>query len=690
MKQFAFLQKQFIIGLVAILLLIWGGVWYEFERNQQAALHEARVETAAQAQIFAEFSLSTIKRVNELLVDLRTYWTGDWQSFAAQVQRRQEFISDVAFQVAVIDRDGLLLFSNLAPATTKTDLSEREHFKVHKQAPADDKLFISRPVKGKVSGKWSIQFTRPIRDANGFAGVIVVSISPDLFASFSERLRMSDDSSVTVIRRTAEVMARYPLADTSIGRVIKDADFLKSTDQVSGSFQKVSETDGRERIYGYYSLADYGMTFVVGRSIKSVQDSLVAQRWSILITAILMSLLVLVFFLAMMRSLLERQQVQNRLREREAMLIESQALAQIGGYSIDAQTRVWTSTVTLDDIIGATHGQAKTWQVWLDLIHPDDRAEVLPLWEGLWDSKGRLDKAFRIRRLSDGQVRWVHAYASYRSTDNHPLAIHPHVVGLLQDITEQMEHEAELSLARVQAESANQTKSAFLATMSHEIRTPLNGVLGMTELVLDGPLEASQRDLLLISKESAEHLLAIVNDILDFSKIESRNLTMESVPFELSSLTSGVVQSLSPLAEQKSLKLVCRMHVRQADTVLGDPVRVRQVLFNLINNAIKFTQTGEVTLDVYTERVGPSRVKVICELRDTGIGIAADKIGTIFSPFAQADTSTTRHYGGTGLGLAICRQLAQLMGGDVTVTSTLGQGSCFEFVAYLDTPSIMD
>ena len=179
------LRSQISLIVILSIVLVWAAAAYELYRSQQSRVHEAEVRTVVQAHVFAEYSRSTIKRINEFILDLRPEWTGDWKYFSNSVQRRQENIDDLTFQVAIIDRDGILAYSNLAKPTDRTDLSQREHFKVHQEAGNADRLFISRPLKGKVSGKWSIQITRPILKNGKFDGVLVVSVSPDQFAGFA-------------------------------------------------------------------------------------------------------------------------------------------------------------------------------------------------------------------------------------------------------------------------------------------------------------------------------------------------------------------------------------------------------------------------------------------------------------------------------------------------------------------------
>ena len=254
-------------------------------------------------------------------------------------------------------------------------------------------------------------------------------------------------------------------------------------------------------------------------------------------------------------------------------------------------------------------------------------------------------------------------------------------LGISHDITGQKQAAEQMRVAKEAAEAASRAKGEFLANMSHEIRTPLNAIMGLTELVLDTELATSQREYLKLVLESSVSLLAVINDILDFSKIEAGKLQLESAEFELRESLGDALKSLAFRAHCRGLELAAEIHPEVPERLIGDAGRLRQVLVNLVGNAIKFTENGEVVVEVNSVSCSEQETELRISVRDTGIGIPPEKLVAIFEAFEQVDMSTTRKYGGTGLGLAICSRLVSLMGGRIGVESQLGQGSTFHFTA---------
>jgi signal transduction histidine kinase/response regulator of citrate/malate metabolism len=342
----------------------------------------------------------------------------------------------------------------------------------------------------------------------------------------------------------------------------------------------------------------------------------------------------------------------------------------------------------------------KLWEVEPDLQIVICSAYSDYSWDDLITKIGQSDRLVILKKPFDNvevlqlslalTEKWHLLQQSRLKLETLQRAVAERTAELRAEISVRKRAEDEAHSAQQAAEAASRSKSAFLANMSHEIRTPMNGILGMTNLLLETDLTGEQRDFAETLRNSSETLMGILNDILDFSKIEAGRLTLETTDFVLWEIVESAIELHAARAAQKRLELVTQVGEEVPTLLRGDPLRLRQVLLNLVGNAIKFTSRGEVFLDVSLDRQDDATAEVRFEIRDTGIGIAEDVIPRLFHPFTQADESTTRRYGGTGLGLAISRRIVEAMGGSISVRSAVGQGTVFCFTVLFQKQAVAE
>ena len=575
-----------------------------------------------------------------------------------------------------VDAAGTLSASTLKYPINRIDLNDREFFRYHRDTPGDAP-YISLPNKNRISQKWSFVFSQRISSPDGsFAGVVGASLEMGYFESLYADLFDNASRVVSLVRDDGFPVVMFPPQEKAFSVSLQDSSMFHSRlpHKPKDVYREREGGSGdAERLIAYCRLpANYPL---VARISYDWDDALaVWKRYTLVKTvlAIMLSGLAIVLTRLLMRRLYELERSEEQ-RSLMALIVDQSPVSVVitNPEAIISYVNPRFESLTgysSQEAMGENPRILKT-----DITSPETFTEM---WAKL--SSGQKWSGELCNKKKDGSLYWEMAHLFPVIGNNGAIT---HFAAVKEDITERKQSEEELQRAKKVAEMANSAKSEFLASMSHEIRTPINAITGMAYLTLQTDLDVRQRDYVRKLLSAAESLLGIINDILDFSKIEAGKLDLESVMFDLPEVLDHVNNIIAVKAEEKGLVLDISLSPDVPRTLVGDPLRLRQILINLTGNAVKFTEHGQVVIAVDPARRAPipGRFILTFSVIDTGIGMDDEQIGRIFAPFSQVDSSIARRYGGTGLGLSIVKRLVDLMGGTLEVVSHPGQGSRFSF-----------
>ena len=660
------LRLESLVTLLA-LLVVWSGVLGYLTHQRKRVEVEAFQTASDLARGFGESVSRTLEAMDQVFAMLRAFHRADPARFDIQaLAPRDQVLNDLTLQIALTDARGMLQASNLGgPAV---DLSDREHIRVHLARPAEDFLFVSKPVLGRVSRKWSIQLTRKLFDAHGaMAGVIVISLDPAYFSRFYASFNVPGGA-IALVGLDGVFRVRAPEMEGSLGAEVPAATMDQLRGPVEpGTWQGTSSIDTTERLYAFRRLDRYGLAVLVGLSAREVFGEFERESLWFLLMGLGLSGLVVALGQMLIRS-------RRRLVASQATLSATLENMSQGILMVDVQGRVPVINRRAAELLGLPERLSHPGVAFRDILQWQiDRGEFMPDGsdvdvDAMARAGGLGGPAAYERQRPGGRVLEIQTR----------LLPDGRAVRTYSDITERRLNELALAAARDAAETASRLRAEFMATMSHEIRTPLNAVVGIAGLMGEADLPQHLRRYAGALREAAETLLLVIDDVLDFSKLDAGRMEVEAIPFEVPALVAGVVDLMELRAVEKGLALGMQVPT-DAPVLLGDPGRLRQVLLNLVGNAVKFTEAGRVVVAATMEDAGAGRIRLRIAVRDTGLGIAPEVQARLFEPFAQADGSISRRYGGTGLGLAICRRLMDRMGGTIGVRSTPGEGAEFAF-----------
>jgi signal transduction histidine kinase/FixJ family two-component response regulator len=644
----------------------------------------------AQSRLAAQLGISKIATADDFKLQMAM------PSVHAILSREIEGLLG-ANTISLYDVDGKIVTASGTEASAG-DIAETSAFKMFMSGPGSATM-LSEPSRDFGSDRWTIMLRRKLTNASGvFLGVMTRRIDPSRFDKFFESIALRKGAWIAMLYRDGQLLVQFPkLADGGNGqRMAATLHGLVSTSD-SVSSELTDPDRNADLLVSARAMRNFPIVLVATITSTAALADWREQTKLLVVVASMLAIVIITIFLLIGRQWTrEQKSAEERLAAGKQQLDTALANMAQGLCMVDADERLVLCNASFREMYKLSEDQTRpglSFSEIVSVLAMSADASAMSIAEcgqqGVANDQVRRlrdGRAVLVRRTPTPKGGWLQTHEDITGRER----VASELASRLADhIKAQKKLEAQkseliattraLSEARDAAEAASRTKSDFLAMMSHEIRTPMAGMMGMIDLLNGTALNAEQRDLAHVAHESARNLLSVLNNILDFSKLEAGQLKPEAIDFNLQHVINGVVSLLGPKAAGQGLVLESSLPPHSAVWLCGDPTRIGQVLLNLVGNAIKFTEQGFVRIRASHRELSGGDVELRIEVIDTGAGIPAAVLPTLFSPFTQADISVSRKYGGTGLGLAICRQLCLMMDGDIGVESAPGHGSRFWF-----------